>query len=216
MRDGNILIFSFSTRYRLASAFMRLQEFYESPYSRIRNHRFTHEEYMDAYADENDGIMSYFDDWQGFNIPGEAVDAFMEKFDEASLWFKELRLIREIKRATQRLGMYYVIGITQGDKRTLLHELAHAFFYLDVNYRDRMMNAYYRWEQKSRDAAKIHKLICEDKYDKSVAMDEIQAYLATSSRTYLRDSLGYAGQIPGVFKKIFQEKFKGTPDTGSE
>ena len=76
----NIFHFSYENRYKLTSSFIRMQEYYESPYNDIRNKYFTLDYYMDVYAKENYGVFSYFEDWNGFNIPGNSILKWEEQF----------------------------------------------------------------------------------------------------------------------------------------
>jgi len=57
----NILLVKTDTRHECASLFMRIQEFYESPYDNIKNNRFTMDEYMDTHA-EDTGAFTYLMD----------------------------------------------------------------------------------------------------------------------------------------------------------
>ena len=47
---NDIILINAKDQYELASTFIRLQEFYESPFSEIKGHTFSMEEYMDIYA----------------------------------------------------------------------------------------------------------------------------------------------------------------------
>ena len=74
----NLFLFTFPNQYELASTFIRLQEFYESPYKEIKGQYFTLEKYMDRYAkDQEDNKFTYFEDWNGFNVPGNIVLKFV-------------------------------------------------------------------------------------------------------------------------------------------
>ena len=84
-----IYLIQAATGYQLASTFLRFQEHYGSP--RFRGRRFTLEEYMDWYAAEYGGF-TYFDDWEGFNIPSWVLSPFRNgEFDP--LLRKEKKLL---------------------------------------------------------------------------------------------------------------------------
>lgn len=202
------------TQYELTSMFMRLQEFYESPIRNFKGRFFKHEEYFDAYANvQKDKQFTYFDDWSGFNVPDEVIKKFWELFQH-DLWKKEFDLMRMILLDSD--SPYYVIGTYgKSDSGTIQHELAHAYWYLYPEYRDEMMNHISSMNVLKSNTSGletkleiIQNVFMDNGYDVSVLNDETQAYLATSSRGYLKDTFGEAFndiRIPSSFKKTFKE-----------
>lgn len=81
-------------RYKLASTFMRFQEYYES--SKFRGRIFSSEEFMDWYAKQK-GNSTYFQDWgSGFNIPSCVLTPFYAgKFDPLDK--KEKKLLKAFR-----------------------------------------------------------------------------------------------------------------------
>lgn len=174
---GHILYVTFPTRKELILSLCRPAEFYECANSKLRNHIFSHEEFLDNYM-KSDGQLVY--DWGGFNIPGTSLARFFTEFE---LTDRE----RQLQAATNRLPSthpYYLIATTAGDSETLRHELAHAHYGLNPQYR-RQANALVRGLPiKLR--KKITATLAEWGYAPQVMADEIQAYLATSGLRYLR------------------------------
>ena len=74
-KTKNIFQVEAESQYDLAMTFIRIQEFYESPFREIRGHDFILEKYMDRYAKEY-GNFTYTTDWNGFNVPGDIVRKF--------------------------------------------------------------------------------------------------------------------------------------------
>lgn len=115
---------------KLASMFMRLQEFYESP--KFRGKIFTKKEFLDWYKEDRG--TRYHEDWCGYNLPGWVIEVFRHGcFDPLSKDEQEL-----INKCNLLTGSFYVIGTERGgedDLKVQKHELAHALFYLDLNYR---------------------------------------------------------------------------------
>src|ERR1035438_5938399 len=72
---GGIVHLKFKTQNKLARAFIRLQEFYESPYPTIRRKYFTVDQFAKLYT-KTFGEFSYYTDWHGFNLPGNIVQQF--------------------------------------------------------------------------------------------------------------------------------------------
>ena len=166
LADGIYLV-RFATQYELAATFLRLQEHYESP--RFSRRVFSLEEFMDWYAAEY-GAFTYYDDWAGFNVPSSAFAAFYQgKFDP--LLEKEKRLLRLFEKVR---GRFYVIGIYEsGD---LTHELAHALYFTDADYRHAVQRAMHGY-----DTSALAKEIAEAGYAKHVIPDEVHAYLIAPS-----------------------------------
>ncbi len=114
---------------------MRPQEFVESPDARFKGRYFTLDKFKAAYAKTyGNGRFSYYQDYQGYNFPGErfldwqVAFAGNETEDEQAL----LRLLGPLP------DRFYLIGALSRDAGTLQHELSHALFHLVDEYRERV------------------------------------------------------------------------------
>jgi len=172
-----VIHISYPSQAKLARAFMRVQEFYESPLG-FRGKHFTHREFEEAYmASRNADEFTYYQDWAGFNVPGNVVDKFAKKFKLDHL---ENALIKAIQLNRPKRGRYYVIGtVAQNAGDVLDHELSHAFWYLHIPYRramqrlaDKLPKSYIK---------KMRRFLLEIGYHENVLEDEIVAYTATSN-----------------------------------
>jgi hypothetical protein len=159
-----VFLVRFDSQYALASTFLRIQEHHESP--TFRNRVFTLEQFMDWYA-ARFGAFTYYEDWSGFNVPSTALQPF---YDGAfgPLLRKEERLLRLFRREPPP---YYVIGVA--DEADLKHELAHALYFTQPEYRDDVRRA-----MRPYDTTPLHKRLAAG-YHRSVWIDEVHAYLAT-------------------------------------
>ena len=158
-----VYVVRFATQYALASTFLRIQEHYES--NRFRGRVFSLEDYMDWYA-EQFGAFTYYEDWTGFNVPSSAFDAFYSgRFDP--LLRKEQRLLRLFAKIRKP---FYVIGLF--DERDLMHELAHALFFLQRDYRREVRAAL-----REHNTARISRRLASLGYHRSVLGDEVHAYV---------------------------------------
>lgn len=175
--NNNIIHVNMETQYDLTSTFFRIQEFYESP--KFRGKYFEIMEYMDWYASTNNNEFTYFKDWAGFNIPSTVFEKFFVKFKD--LTFKEIKLYSHIQKYI-KTKKYYIIG-TYGENNidTIKHELSHAFFYLNKEYKNKtlkILNSASKKEKKEIEKEK--KELLNKGYTKKVLDDEIIAYASTS------------------------------------
>jgi len=171
---ANIYLLQFETQYELASTFLRVQEHYESPY--FHGRVFSLEQYMDWYAKRH-GNFTYYQDWSGFNVPSTALQPFYNgEFDPLSE--KEKRLLTLFRRLR---NPFYVIGIYDRGATSLRHELAHALYYVDHIYRERVRKAI-----KNYSTSKLEQKIAEAGYAQHVIPDELQAYLIGPSEKLAR------------------------------
>lgn len=179
----NVFCIVSSSQYWLTSTFLRIQEFYESPLKPIKGHHFTLEEFSDLYA-ETYGNFTYHTEWAGFNIPGHIVRKFFQKFNDLSK--KEETLKQILDDALNSTEKFYVIGILKDNntKRVLKHELTHAMYYLDDEFRKEMNDATNNMDIPTRKF--MMRKLKEMGYSKHVIKDEIQAYLSTSPSSELR------------------------------
>lgn len=187
LTDG-ILHVKCDTQYELTSTFLRLQEFYESPFEGIKGCYFDLEEYMDCYAADQ-GNFTYTTDWCGFNVPLSVIKDFKERF-EGKLLRKEKVLLDNIELAGEGMNDYYVIG-TYGDRslKTLYHEISHGMFYLNTEYQESATKILKKFSSEDRLSMSDY-LTGRGGYCAEVIIDEAIAYLSTSSMTGIASRFG--------------------------
>jgi hypothetical protein len=132
---------SFDSSRELAMTFVRYTEFYESKYDHIRECQFTLVQQMSAYCQEHlknkDADWSYCSDWRGFNIP---VGVISEVHDLGILdpnhYDSFMKGVAEMIDADSMGKPAYLIGTASAGSIDLLrHELTHAMYYVDAEYR---------------------------------------------------------------------------------
>jgi hypothetical protein len=161
-----IFVVRFKSQYQLASTFVRIQEHYES--IRFKGRVFTLEQFMDWYA-ERFGAFTYFEDWSAFNVPSTALWPFYRgRFDP--LLEKERRLLALFRKIREP---FYVIGIA--NEQDLDHELAHALYHMQPDYRQ-AVNAAMRKYNTTALSRRLHAM----GYHRSVLADEVHAYLVST------------------------------------
>lgn len=165
----------------LSKAFMRLQEFYESPIGDFRGRYFTRQEFKEAYAKEcgtgtGYGEFTYYEDWAGFNIPGHIFDEWLRLFEPD---FMEERMVQFVQENRPEGEPFYIIGTFASDTApTIDHELSHAMWHLHTPYR---RDARRILEEMSGSFLKRCKVALESHgYHADVVEDETVAYLSTS------------------------------------
>jgi len=197
------------SQYALCSMFMRPQEFYESPLEGIKGNYFSTEEFMDKYAaTKPDDFFSYYQDWMGFNIPGEVLMKFFETFKhDYTAKEVELRdLVLGIVKNTDK--PFYIVGTVEGENYAMQHELAHAYWYLFDEYRVKMEELLGTIEINMLNEANM--ALTKEGYDKASMHDEFQAYMATETKHTAQHYLGWQDydkrKIPvKEFKEYFKE-----------
>jgi len=195
-----------ASNYRLlAQTFVRIQEFYESPFKQIRGKHFTLSFFKKLYSKDR-GYFSYYEDWAGFNVPGHVVIDFFNTFVDLSP--KEKCLKKLLQKALMSNEKFYVIGIPKRSHQDVFsHELAHAFYYTSIKFKRMMMHVTRKLSLKIK--RQIFAKLKEIGYNGSVRFDELQAYMATTKIKHLIDYFGYGIRLSHVepFRKVFS-KFK--------
>jgi len=198
-----IFVVKTETAYEVASLFMRIQEFYESPYENIRNKLFTMDEYMDTYADDT-GNFTYTCDWSGFNVPGHIVQKFFECFND-HLRAKELKLKNALKSVINDSAPFYLLGLSDERPIVMDHEFAHAFYYLDKDFKHKQdVITLIRGNKSKLD--KMKTAILDRGYCDNVLDDELQAFLSTSSYFDLFKLFGFKFSFNDV--KLYRTNFR--------
>jgi hypothetical protein len=188
-----VIHFKAETQYEISSTFMRLQEFYESPYG-VRGQFFTLEEYMDTYAAKHKTKnFSYTSDWAGFNVPGHIVDNFFEAFwgdllDKEIDFYNLLMENYESENGSHN-GKYYIIGsyTSSFQNDVLRHEQCHALWYMYPKFKRQSQALIKPLPKALRKALDDH--LTGWGYHKSVLEDETNAYLSTSSMVEIDEYL---------------------------
>lgn len=191
----------------LSKIFVRLQEFYESPFKNIRGNHFSLNEFKAIYSKNKNGVFTYYDDWAGFNVPGHVVIKFFEVFTDLSP--REKRLKTMLVDALASKEAFYVIGIPSRHRKSIWeHEMAHALFYTQPSYKKAMLQHGRKLPKKIQ--AQVFEKLKRMGYCGPVKHDELQAYMATSR---VADLIHWFGQglmahHAKPFKDTFQKYFK--------
>lgn len=117
----------------MGSAFMRISAFYESPIWQGKT--FTHSDFLRDL--EKRESRTEYRPAAGYNLP----DYILEQFSDGRfkpLTPDETAMLREVQQR-KAFGRYYVIGTT-GQEDVIRHEVSHAMFYLDKDYRSEMLS----------------------------------------------------------------------------
>ena len=179
--NNNIVHLIFPNQKELTMTMCRLQEFYESDNVKLRSRIFTFEQFIDQYT-HKDGCFDYFSFWGGFNIPGHVVEDFFDVFE---LTNREL----EVRKATKKYSRkpYYLIGTLIKDVETTKHELLHAYYYLDTVYKQQVDVLVRSMDKDLKKSITV--ALKNIGYANHVIIDEINAYMASSTHKYLKNDL---------------------------
>lgn len=201
----NVFYIKYKTQYDACMAFVRVQEFYESPYKSIRGKSFTLEEYMDVYAKDR-GHFDYDKVWNGFNVPSTTVDKFLKVCKPLRL--KEIQFLKSFIPKLQKGKFYLIAG---ADDRIVTHETAHAYYYLSAEYKKEMKCLIDRIPPLMK-ASYCEKLL-KNGYCHAVLEDELQAYFVDSAK-YKKDLIFKKKLCPALTKLCnqFYEVFKKYDD----
>jgi len=157
----------------------RPQEFYECNSTKLRNKVFDFSDFLDHYL-QKDGSIDYFNYWAGFNLPSHILEEFFKHFELSK---KEKELYKLTRKFANK--PYYVIATKKNDSATLKHELVHAYYYLNPSYKQKVDTVvrHMRTDLK-KDLINILKTMG---YSNNVIIDEINAYMASSTTKYLKE-----------------------------
>lgn len=169
---------SFENQYDLAMHFLRVQEFYESPNDEFRNKIFTILDFMEWYSKDHGNKFTYTHDWSGFNVPSSVINKVYgtNGIQDINKYDKFMQKIRDLIRSTTD-GKYYLIGSCYNDSGTFSHEIAHATWYLDEDYRQAQIENINNLDPALRE--QIAKALVGMGYTDEVIDDETQAYMST-------------------------------------
>lgn len=179
-----IFLITFPNQKELTFTMCRVEEFYEAASDNLNSKVFTWPEFIDNFLDDA-GNIDYFSGWSGFNVPGYVFLDWERTFQDKSRL--ELELV-QIVNSVRTGPKFYVIATIEGDGSVENHEIAHAMYYVNDEYRASMQLLN---EALAKDARELLiKGFVEMTYGENVHEDELQAYLSTSEYVYMFDRFG--------------------------
>jgi len=159
-------------KYDRAMLFCRAQEYYESPNTKFRGKEFSIWDYMKWYHEQNKNGFSYGADWSGFNIPIAVLKECYRKLNKTETPYDKV-MDQILSRILPNTG--YIIGCGNTTGVTFKHEICHALYHTNKNYKKQMDIYTKGLPKKYYDTFK--KNILEMGYAPKVVDDEIQAYI---------------------------------------
>jgi len=199
---------TFETSEDMGRAFVRMQEHYENPV--FRGKTFSFGEFRDWYVDNSPagrrtGEFTYYNDWEGFNVPSHVVQAFKDgRFDPLSKDEKKLlECLKDVKSSK-----FYVLGtLNNASVATQKHETAHGLFYTNPDYQQAVLDVLREIPKDER--AKMDRFLGDlAGYHPDVFDDEVHAYLldrrALGRNGVSGDGLGKASKkIKAIYNQYF-------------
>ena len=203
--DSNIASLTFNTFRDQSISLFRMSEFYESPYDQIRNQQFSIEDFLYTYMSEK-GKINYFSYWDAYNIPGETVDSFIKTF-EFQLTIAEKELLKIIFSYINSNEPYYLISALNGKKSDFEHELCHAKYKLDPVYKKKVRSIVEKIPKRLFKQFKNNLIEFGYANDDEIIVDEINAYLSTSSKKYIKNNFVFDDKIL-KYREMLSKEFK--------
>ena len=193
---ANCVLLQYKKVPDLVRSFFRLAEYYEGNRYSKRNKQVTLVDFLDQWMDR-DGDVDYFKFWDGFNITDKAFKSWLKSAQPLSA--AEQVTVDAIQQATKGVKKFSIIGVGNNDADTLKHELFHAKYYLDADFKssvDQLLK-----DHESDPAIKTIKKVLINKLDYvDHVEEEIGAYLYAGSQLKL-----VFGVNPTHLVKLMQE-----------
>jgi hypothetical protein len=123
----------------------------------------------------------------------------------------EYQLISLVKDRLDLEQKYYVIGTLMDDANTIDHEIAHALYYMNIEYKNEMAELIKEFQTNHiEDYDRMCSILTNVRqYGNNVLFDEIQAYMATESKKELIKDFGInysdCRKIIKKFQKVLQK-----------
>jgi hypothetical protein len=168
----NIFVIIVKDKYDRAMLFCRAQEYYESPSTKFRGKEFSIWDYMKWYHVQNGHGFSYCADWSGFNIPIEVLKECYRKLNKIETPYDKV-MDQILSSILPNTG--YVIGCGDIKGDTFKHEVCHALYHTNKNYKKQMDNLTKGLPKKYYNIFANN--LMQMGYTTKVIDDEIQAYL---------------------------------------
>ena len=196
---GNVIALVVPDNYDRAMLFCRVQEFYESPNVNFRNKKFSIWDYYEWYSKDNAGCFSYVKDFFGFNLPLiVAKKCYQINEVETPYDIEMKRIVDELFVPGERK---YLIGVDSLKNSTFEHELCHALYYTDIEYKVEMDEI--TASISKANLQRFKKNLKSMGYCPGVLKDEIQAYMATEISKKAAKGVSNVKSLHKKYKAVF-------------
>ena len=184
--------------YDRAMLFCRVQEFYESP--KFKNSSFSIWDYFRWYSKKNSGCFSYVKDFVGFNLPLFAAKACYQVNKTETPYDEEMiKIVDELFVPGERK---YLIGVDSLKNSTFDHELCHALYYTNTEYKNEMDEI---TDSVSKfNVGRFKRNLKSVGYCLGVWKDEIQAYMATEISNKLTKGMNNTKPLHKRYRTVFK------------
>jgi hypothetical protein len=199
-----------------AMLFLRAQEYYESPFDDFRGRNFNIFAYMNRYRKHyKKNYFSYPDDWSGYNIPSNELEGCYDQLDYDTSMVTPydehmMNLIWYI-RQYQKRGNFYILGVDSLDSWVMDHEMAHALFFTNPEYKKEMTELLLQIPEPMQEL--LSEFMIKEGYPTKVIADEIQAYMSTglhSGMDKIRGVKTRTKEFSKIFKKYYGKQSNNT------
>lgn len=178
--QNNIFAIVIPDAYRRSMVFLRVQEYSDSSKPKFRGHSFDILDFIDWYTMEN-GDFSYANDWEGFNVPYQIAIECYRKLPDKWVTKYDMEFLDCLRQISEQLNSLtkkaYIIGVDSLSSRTFRHEMSHAMYYMDPDYRSKTKTLLDQIQPKIYN--RLRRNLLNMGYTDTVIETEIQAYLKT-------------------------------------
>lgn len=202
--DDRIYAVKISDQRVRALLFLRYQEFYESQFSEIVNQDFEINDFINLYIKSNElkDMFTYNIDWSGFNLPSTSIEKCMVGIKDPNEYDRIFSQIVQTIRREYPTGKYYLLGVDKLSGDLMDHEVAHALYFINPNYKKEMDSIIESMSEDSKIG--LSDYIVAMGYNKAVVYDEIQAYMSTGlsgKMVEIEEINKYTDNFKSIFKK---------------
>lgn len=206
----NLFHVNYGTQREMNTAFMRVQAHYD--FAEFRGRSFTQGQFEAWYTANypvarQKGRFTYSTDWNGVNVPSDALRPFYEgNFDPLSSEEQGLLAMFE----NRRHASYYLIGTYGASSPILPHEISHGMFHLIPEYRKQVVAALGKLDGTSK--TRLVKLLTQLLYHPDVFEDEMHAYLLANIAEFRKLGISSSSmeavhrELTGVFDRHYKPK----------
>ena len=209
--SDRILFVRFKNEEEMVKTIIRIAEYYENM-KKFDTDQPTFSQFIRWYKANKEPKTPYASYFYGINLTGNEIKYFVRAYPKSKQLVKEREFIDAVKmglglRSLKETHKYSIIMCPASKRSSVFkHELAHAIYYMNTVYRDKVDDMISKINKHDLD--KMREYLLTQEYNKSILDQEINSRLVEKTslkRLFVGVNLRVSGRIRQELRQLLED-----------